>query len=94
MLRFFFGIDKFAGLGYNRGKESDFMSTREMLKRDIDIMPDYIVQMIGLFWDTMRKHDEERDEASFLQAIEDSRNGKLYGPFKTGAEAIASMLED
>ena len=30
-----------------------------------------------------------------LQAIEDAHNGKnLYGPFATGEEAVASMLED
>jgi hypothetical protein len=69
------------------------MSTREMLKRDIDIMPDYIVQMFGVFWDTMRKHDEELDEASFLQAIEDVETGNVYGPYYSVDEAMKAMLE-
>jgi hypothetical protein len=70
------------------------MSTRERLMNDINIMPDELINLFEGFWEIMKKREEERDEESFLQAIEDSRNGNLYGPFTTGAEAIASMLED
>jgi hypothetical protein len=90
----FFDIDKWTGIGYNRIKESDIMSTREKIKRDIDIMPDYIIQMFDYFWETLRKQEEERDEESFLKAIEDCETGNVYGPYYSVKDAMKAMLEE
>jgi hypothetical protein len=70
------------------------MSTREMIKRDIDIMPDDIVNVIEGILLAFKKREERFEELSLIQAIEDSRSGNVFGPFDTADEAIDSMLED
>jgi hypothetical protein len=70
------------------------MSTREKLKLDIDTVPDDIVNVIEGIIIAFKKREVELDEYSLIQAIEDSRNGNVFGPFDTVEEAMASMLED
>jgi hypothetical protein len=70
------------------------MSTREMIKNDIDVMPDYIINAINGILIAFKKREEELEEESFWQAIEDSETGNVFGPFNTPEEAIASMLEE
>jgi hypothetical protein len=70
------------------------MSVREKVKRDIDSVPDDIVNVIEGILMAFKKREEKLDELSLMQAIEDSRNGNVFGPFDTVDEAIASMLEE
>jgi hypothetical protein len=71
------------------------MSTREIIKNDIDIMPDYVINAInGILIAFKTREAELEEEKSFWQAVEDSENGNVFGPFDTPAEAIASMLEE
>jgi hypothetical protein len=72
--------------------DGDYMSNRERLLQDINVMPDDLINLFEGFWEIMKKREAEYDEASFAQAIEDSRNGKLYGSFTNGADAIKAML--
>jgi hypothetical protein len=70
------------------------MSVREKLKLDIDTVPDDIVNVIEGIIIAFKKRETELEEYSLIQAIEDSRNGNVFGPFDTVEEAMASMLED
>jgi hypothetical protein len=51
-------------------------------------------------FDDLMKHideigDEDKlEELNLMQAIEDSRNGNVFGPFDTVEEAMASLLQE
>jgi hypothetical protein len=70
------------------------MSTRERVKIDIDTVPDDIVTVIEGILLAFKKREEELDRLSLIEAIEDSRNGNVFGPFDTVEDAMTSMLED
>jgi len=77
----------------------------EDMKKRVEMLADAfgmnLTTLISIFLKTVEREQEipfkisARDPFSLEQAISDSRERKnLFGPFKTGAEAVAAALED
>jgi hypothetical protein len=64
------------------------MSDREMLKRDIDFMPDDVIAVFTTYW-VDKKHEIETPNEDTVQACEDAINGRYEKSFDNAEDLIS-----
>jgi hypothetical protein len=67
------------------------MSAREMLKRDIDFMPDDVISVFSTIW-SFKKELLEIPNAETIEAMEECLNGNTY-TFTTFEEMLQAARE-
>jgi hypothetical protein len=75
--------------------EGNVMSKRETIVKDIDIMPEELVDKFFAMWIDEKAIEEEQYARDVLQAMDDVRhNRNISGPYKNAAELIRDCMED
>jgi hypothetical protein len=76
------------------------MSAREMLLKDVPIMPERFIEKIYIMWQNEKNEASGSElaeiigEDEILASVEEIKNGKFYGPFDSAEEAFRSLMED
>jgi hypothetical protein len=70
------------------------MSKRETIVKDIDIMPEELVDKFFAMWIDEKAIEEAEDEASFWEAVSDSENRRNLVRFDSFEDMLRDALED